>query len=115
MEKRAFSVYFTSCIKDEMLRNPGKDVTTIEIDSKLSTLKPRNGKLMKEIYEWLLTDKGKGIILSGWRSAGIMDCVKNARNGQIPSSNPLRLEFCVLLCRAHGSVLFSFEFFCIQY
>ena len=51
MEKRAFSVYFTSCIKDEMLRNPGKDVTTIEIDSKLSTLKPRNGKLMKEIYE----------------------------------------------------------------
>ena len=88
MEKRAFSVYFTSCITDEMLRNPGKDVTAIEIDSKLSTLKPRNGKLMKEIYEWLLTDKGKGIILSGWRSAGIMDCVKNARNGQIPSSNP---------------------------
>ena len=71
-----------------MLRNPEKDVTTIEIDLKLSTLKPRHGKLMKEVYEWLLTDKGKGIILLGWRSAGIMDCVKNARNGQIPSSNP---------------------------
>ncbi|PFX18016.1 hypothetical protein AWC38_SpisGene17650 [Stylophora pistillata] len=97
MEKRALSEYFTSCITDKMLRNPGKDVTTIEIDLKLSTLKPRHGKLMKEVYEWLLTDKGKRIILSGWRSAGIMDCVKNARNGQIPSSN-LPLEFCVLLC-----------------
>ena len=44
---------------------------------------------MNEVYEWLLTDKGfKGIILSGWRSAGIMDCVKNTRNGQILSSNP---------------------------
>ena len=32
-----------------MLRNPGKDVTTIEIDLKLSTLKPRHGKLMKEV------------------------------------------------------------------
>ena len=46
-----------------MLRNPGKDITTIEFDLKLSTLKPRHGKLMKEVYEWLLTDKGKGIIL----------------------------------------------------
>ena len=88
MEKRAFREYFTSCISDEILCNPGKDVTTTEIDLTLSTLKPRHGKLMKEVYEWLLTDEGKGIILSGWRSAGILDCVKNARNGQIPSSNP---------------------------
>ena len=44
---------------------PGKDVTTIEIDLKLSTMNPRHGKLMKEVYEWLLTDEGKGIILSG--------------------------------------------------
>ena len=38
MEKRAFSEYFTSCITDEMLRNPGKDVTTIEIDLKVINL-----------------------------------------------------------------------------
>ena len=44
---------------------PGKDVTRIEIDLKLSTMKPRHGKLMKKVYEWLLTDEGKGIILSG--------------------------------------------------
>ena len=48
-----------------MLRSPWKDVTTIEIDLKLSTLKPCHGKLTKEVYEWLLTDKGKGIIFIG--------------------------------------------------
>ena len=73
---------------EEMLRNPEKDVTTIEVDLKLSTLKPRHAKLMKELYEWLATEKGKSVILSGWRSAGIVDAVKNARSGEIPSLNP---------------------------
>ena len=59
MEKRPFSEYFSSCITEEMLRDPGKDVTTIEADLKLSTLKPRHGKLMKELYEWLLSEKEK--------------------------------------------------------
>lgn len=48
MEKRTFCEYFTSRIMDEMLRNPWRDVTTIEIELKLSTLKPRHGKLMKK-------------------------------------------------------------------
>ena len=65
-----------------------KDVTTIEVDLKLSTLKPRHAKLMKELYEWLATEKEKSIILSGWRSAGIVDAVKNAQSGEIPSLNP---------------------------
>ena len=73
---------------EEMLRNPKKDVTTIEVDLKLSTLKPRHAKLMKELYEWFATEKEKSIILSGWRSAGIVDAVKNARSGEIPSLNP---------------------------
>ena len=71
-----------------MLRNHEKDVTTIEIDLRLSTLDHRHGKLMKDLYQYLLTDKGKSILLSGWRSAGILDCEKNVRNGQIPPINP---------------------------
>ena len=80
MEKRAFSEYFTSCITEEMLRDPGKDVTTIEVDLKLSTLKPRHGKLMKELYEWLLSEKGRSIILSGWK--------RKARSGEMSSLDP---------------------------
>ncbi len=88
MEKRALGEYFTSCITDEMLRNPGKDVTTIEVDLKLSTLKPRQAKLMNELYEWLATEKGKSVILSGWRSSGNVNVVNNARNGELSSLNP---------------------------
>ena len=89
--------------------NPGKDVTTIEIDLKLSSMKPRHGKLKKEIFEWLLTDKGKGIILSGGDRPVSLTAWKTLEMARFR-----RLEFCVLLCRAHGSILFSFEFFCIQ-
>lgn len=88
MEKPAFSEYFTSCITGEMLRDPGKDVTTIEVDLKLSTLKPRHGKLMKELYEWLLSEKGKSIILSGWKSSGITGTVRKARSGEMSSLDP---------------------------
>ena len=42
-----------------------------------------HSKLMKEVYEWLLTEKGKGIILSGWRSASIEKTLKMARFRQV--------------------------------
>ena len=71
-----------------MLRDPGKDVTTIEVDLKLSTLKPRHGKLMKELYEWLSSEKGKSIILSGWKSSGITGTVRKARSGEMSSLDP---------------------------
>ena len=40
MEKNEFSAYFTSFIMQAMLRDPNIDVTAIEVDLKLSTLKP---------------------------------------------------------------------------
>ena len=63
-------------------------VTTIEVDLKLSTLKPHHGKLMKELYERLLSDKGKSIILSGWKSSGITGTVRKARSGEMSSLDP---------------------------
>ena len=68
------------------------DVTKIEIDLRLSTLKLRHGKLMKDLYEYLLTDKGKSlgksIILSGWRSAGTLDCVKTLEMARFSPLTP---------------------------
>ena len=68
--KNVLSANTSHLAPQEMLRDPGKDVTTIGVDLKLSTLKPPHGKLMKELYEWLLSEKGKSIILSGWKSSG---------------------------------------------
>ena len=38
-EKKAFSEYFTTVITKDLQSNPNKDVTTIDVDLKLSTLK----------------------------------------------------------------------------
>ena len=40
MERKEFSNYFTSMITREMLADPNRDVTTIKVDMKLSTLTP---------------------------------------------------------------------------
>ena len=85
MEKRAFSDYFTSTITEAVLQNPQRDVTTIEVDLKLSTLKSMHGKLMITVYDFLRKEQGKQIILSGRRAAGIAEAIKKARStGVVP-------------------------------
>ena len=89
MEKRDFSDYFTSTITQAMLQDPQRDVTTIEVDLKLSTLKPMHGKLMITVYDSLRQEQGKEIILNGWRAAGITEAIKKARStGFAPSLDP---------------------------
>ena len=51
MDKSSFSDYFTSTITETLDKDPQRDVTTIEVDLKLSTLKPIHAKLlMSTIY-----------------------------------------------------------------
>ena len=49
-EKKAFSEYFTNKIANELLKDPNKDVTTIEVDLRLSTLKQIHGNVMCKIF-----------------------------------------------------------------
>ena len=88
MEKRGFSDYFTSTITETLEKDPQRDVTTIEVDLKLSTLKPIHAKLLRSIYEFLQGEKGRKIILNGWKAAGIMEAVESARKGRIPTLDP---------------------------
>ena len=79
MEKRGFSAYFTSTITEALEKDPNRDVATIEVDLKLSTLKPIHAKVLMSIYEFLQGKEGRKIILNGWRAAGITDAIKSAR------------------------------------
>ena len=51
------------------------------MDLKLSTLKPIHAKLLMSIYEFLQDEKGKKIILNGWKAVGIREAVESARKG----------------------------------
>ena len=88
-EKRAFSETFTSCIMEVLTNDPDRDVTTIQVDLRLSTLKPRHAKVMTDIYQHLKSEKGKEIIKAGWKAAGITDILKDAREG---NGNTIRLN-----------------------
>ena len=81
MEKRGFSDYFTSTITETLEKDPHRDVTTIEVDLKLSTLKPIKAKLLMSIHEFLQGEKGRKIILNGWKAAGITEAVESAERG----------------------------------
>ena len=44
MEKKCFSGYLTNAITKEMLCDPKRDVTAIEVDLPLSALKPEHAR-----------------------------------------------------------------------
>ena len=75
------SEYFTSCIMEILTNDPDRDVTTIKVDFRWSTLKPRHAKAMTDMYQHLKSEKGKEIIKTGWRAASITDILKDAREG----------------------------------
>ena len=64
-EKRAFSEYFTFCIMEALKIDPDRDVTSVEVDLRLSTLKPRHAKVMTDLYHHLQSHKGEEIIKAG--------------------------------------------------
>ena len=49
MEQREFSDYFTNCIYEILLADPKRDVTTLKVDLKLSTLKPVNAITVSKV------------------------------------------------------------------
>ena len=83
----ALSDYFTYCITRQLLKDPVKDVTTIDVDLKLSTLKLKHVKVMCQIYIYLKSEKEKNIILSGRKAAGTTKAIKEGCTGVIPTLN----------------------------
>ena len=76
MEKKCFSEYITNAITKEMLRDPKRDVTTIEVDLPISTLKSEHAKAMRKVYEFLQSGKNCDVIKASWRAACITDILK---------------------------------------
>ena len=72
-EKKAFSEYSCSSILKELRNDPTCDVTACEVDLRLSTLKPLHNEVIKNAYNYFASCRGKEIIRSGWKAAGITD------------------------------------------
>ena len=88
IEQSEFSDYFTNCITEALMADPKLDVITIKVDLKLSTLKPIHAKTVSKVCEHLKSDKGKQVILNGFRAAGITEAVKKIWENPKSELNP---------------------------
>ena len=89
MEKKYFSEYFTNAITKEMLHDPKRGVTMIEVD--LQTLKLEHAKVVRKVYKFLQSEKGCDVIKAGSREAGITCVLKEARETGCTSMKPFSL------------------------
>ena len=56
---------------------------------KISTLKPIHAMVLMDIYDFLLSEKGKKVVLNGWKAAGITEALEHSRmQGNVSSLDP---------------------------
>ena len=114
--KGMFSTWFSRQIPLG-LKN-GVELDDIEVDYRLSRLKPLRAKWLLELYNHISNDEGKEIVASGWKKAGIFDTIKLGSSG-LPSLDPFA-DICPLtkslLLRENPSLstLFSEELDCFR-
>ena len=54
----------------------GKSVEDIDVKLQLTRLKPLNAEWLAELYNQITAKEGKDIIMSGWKSAGILQAIR---------------------------------------
>ena len=73
--KKKFTLWYGEQINNEL--NNGVHLEDIDIKFRLSTLKPLHASWLIELYDALTSESGRGVILAGWRQAGILDAIRS--------------------------------------
>ena len=71
---RMFSEWYSSQIMKQL--DDGKELHDINIDLKLSKLKPLHAEWLVELYNQMSTAEGQKIIHSAWKASGITEAMK---------------------------------------
>ena len=78
-ERQEFTDHFTKTVQRALEENPNIDVADIKLDTRKTVMRPLHARSLCKVHAMFKTDRGKQIILNGWRAAGIVDAVKDAR------------------------------------
>ena len=79
LEQEDFCRYYSTALANTIRSNPGADISDLEVDTKLSTLKPLHAKSITRSFHYFNSD-GRSIMINGWRAAGITAAVARCRN-----------------------------------
>ena len=80
--KKRFTEWYSRCIIQEL--NSGKGVDNIDIQLKMSVLKPLHANWINDIYNYFTAPEGKEIIANGWKAAYITEALKKGKQGLDP-------------------------------
>ena len=83
--KDKFTIWYSDKVQRQM--DAGKALELIDIDLKLSTLKPLHAKWLLELFNHMTSAEGKKVNMKGWEVAGISGAVKEGIAG-LPSLDP---------------------------
>ena len=64
-----FSKYYSNAVKVQI--DSGKPVEEIDVDFRLTTLKPLHAQWLISLYNYLTSERGTQIINKGWKRSGI--------------------------------------------
>ncbi len=67
--RKQFVTYYSDAVKKQL--DSGKSIEDIEVDFRLSTIKPLRAQWLVNMYNFCTADKGARIINRGWKKAGI--------------------------------------------
>ena len=81
--KRFMRAKFNSWYSSQLRRqlDEGKQLQDIDVPLRLSILKPFHAEWLVDCYNHTTTTAGRNIILSGWKSAGIMEILQAGTDG----------------------------------
>ncbi len=82
--KNKFITYYSDAVKKQL--DDGKALDDIDVDFKLTTMKPLHAQWLVSMYNFFTTEKGARIILKGWKKAEIVGIVDESIT--IPSEDP---------------------------
>ena len=72
--RRKFVAYYSNEVKSQL--DGGKKLDDVEVDFRLSKIKPLHAQWLIDMYNYLTTEKGIQIVMKGWKKAGIVDVLK---------------------------------------
>ena len=67
--RKEFTEYYAAAVKQQI--DGGKQLDDIQVDFRLSRIKPLHATWLIALYNYLTSSKGKDIIQKGWKKAGI--------------------------------------------
>ena len=77
--KKKFTEWYSSSIAKQL--DEGKAVEDIDVELKLSILKPLHAEWIKELYNYMTCEEGRGITSNGWKAAFITEAFLKGKKG----------------------------------